>query len=411
MSTRADQPVTKRLEATRSLRSLIKGYYEELFRAADEGRPSAWLNVGVPCEFFYAMDIFPFYPENYAAACGALKITPQLSAVAEAHGFSADLCSYVRATLGTVFSGEGPYGELPRPTLQVSAMNSCIMVMVWWRAVQRHWDVPTFVVDTPLVREHSEGINLDYVESELRRMVAWIEEQTGRTLDEQRLREVVRLSNEGKEIWSEVLDLRRAKPCPITAADIFTHMFPMVALRGTPQYVAHLRALRDEIKQRVDEGFAAVEGERYRLLWDNLPPWFDLKLFEDLAGRGVNFVIDTYTQAWGPRYMGTIDEADLVRSFAAYMGAGFLNVQIGRRYELLAELVRRYDVDGIVFHSDRSCKPFSLVQVELRKRLQEDLGVPGLLLEGDHNDQTLLDRGRAWGQLESFLEMLDARRG
>ncbi len=410
MSTGIDRPLTKRLEATRSLRSLIKGYYEELFRAADEGRPSAWLNVGVPCEFFYAMDIFPFYPENYGAACGALKITPQLSAVAEAHGFSADLCSYVRATLGTVFSGEGPYGELPKPTLQVSSMNSCIMIMVWWRAVQRHWDVPTFVVDTPLVREQSEGINLDYVESEVRRMVAWIEEQTGRTLDMERLREVVRLSNEGKVLWSEVLDLRRARPCPITAADIFTHMFPMVALRGTPQYVTHLRALRDEIKQRVDEGFAAVEGERYRLLWDNLPPWFDLKLFEDLAGRGVNFVIDTYTQAWGPRYMGPIDEADPVRSFAAYMGAGFLNVQIGRRYDLLAELVRLYDVDGIVFHSDRSCKPFSLVQVELRKRLQEDLGVPGLLLEGDHNDPTLLDRGRAWSQLESFLEMLDARR-
>ncbi|HZK48154.1 MAG TPA: 2-hydroxyacyl-CoA dehydratase family protein [Thermoleophilia bacterium] len=410
MSATGERQPMKRLEATRSLRSLIKGYYDDLFRTASEGRPSAWLNVGVPCEFFYAMDIFPFYPENYGAACGALKITPQLSAVSEAHGFSADLCSYVRATLGTVFSGEGPYGELPKPTLQVSAMNSCIMIMVWWRAVQRHWEVPTFVVDTPLVRDQSEGINLDYVESELRRMVAWVEGQTGRVLDLERLREVVRLSNEGKEIWSEVLDLRRARPCPITAADIFTHMFPMVALRGTPQYVAHLRALRDEIKQRVDEGFAAVEGERYRLLWDNLPPWFDLKLFDDLAARGVNFVIDTYTQAWGPRYMGPIDEVDPLRSFAAYMGAGFLNVQIGRRYDLLAELVDLYGVDGVVFHSDRSCKPFSLVQVELRRKLQENLGIPGLLLEGDHNDQTLLDRGRAWSQLESFLEVIDGRR-
>jgi benzoyl-CoA reductase/2-hydroxyglutaryl-CoA dehydratase subunit BcrC/BadD/HgdB len=356
------------------------------------------------------MDVFPFYPENYGAACGALKITPKLSAVSEAHGFSADLCSYVRATLGTVFSGEGPYGALPRPTLQVSAMNSCIMIMVWWRAVQRHWGVPTFVVDTPLVREQSEGINLDYVEAELRRMVSWVEDHLDRTLEIDRLREVVRLSNEGKDLWSEVLDLRRAKPCPITAADIFTHMFPMVALRGTPQYVAHLRALRDEVKQRVDEGFAAVEGERFRLLWDNLPPWFDLKLFGDLALKGANFVIDTYTQAWGPRFMGPVDEADPVRSFAAYMGTGFLNVQIGRRYDLLAELVDLYDVDGVVFHSDRSCKPFSLVQVELRRRLQDEIGVPGLLLEGDHNDQTLLDRTRALSQLESFLELIDSRR-
>ena len=152
-----------RLEATNSLKGLIKDYYDELFAAADGRQAHAWLNVGMPCELFYAMDIFPFYPENYGAACGATKMTPKLSAIAEARGYSADLCGYVRATLGTVLSGEGPYGPLPRPTIQVDSMNSCIMLMVWWRAVEREWDVPTFVLDTPLVREQAEGINLDYV--------------------------------------------------------------------------------------------------------------------------------------------------------------------------------------------------------------------------------------------------------
>src|SRR5660398_278760 len=160
---------------------------------------------------------------------------------------------------------------------------------------------------------------------------------------------------------AETLDLRRAHPCPITAADIFTHMFPMVALRGTPEFVEHLRLLRDEVKDRVERGFAAVPEERYRLLWDNLPPWYDLRLFSDLAKQGANFVIDTYTQAWGPRYMGEIDTVDPLRSLAGYMGSGFLNVQVEKRYELLEELVDLYDVDGVVFHSDRSCKPFSLV--------------------------------------------------
>lgn len=402
--------MSARLEATENLKAIIKKYYRDLYSAEKEGMPTAWLNVGVPCEVFYAMDVFPFYPENYAATAGSMKLTPQLSAVAEAKGFSGELCSYARATMGTVIAGEGPYGPLPRPTIQVSAMNSCIMIMTWWRAVEREWGVPTLVVDTPLVEKESTGINLDYVDGEVRRMVAWVEEKTGRRMDTERLREVVRLSNEGKNLWAEILDLRRAHPCPITAADIFTHMFPMVALRGTPDFVEHLRILRDEVKDRVDRGFGAVADERYRLLWDNLPPWYDLRLFSDLAKQGVNFVIDTYTQAWGPRYMGDIDTKDPLRSLAGYMGAGFLNVQIEKRYELLEELVDLYDVDGIVFHSDRSCKPFSLVQVELRHMLQDRLGVPGLLLEGDHNDQNLLDRERALGQLDSFLELLEDRR-
>jgi benzoyl-CoA reductase/2-hydroxyglutaryl-CoA dehydratase subunit BcrC/BadD/HgdB len=398
------------LEATSSLKTLIKDYYDGLFAAAAEGRPTAWLNVGIPCELFYAMDIFPFYPENYGAALGAARMTPQLSATAEARGFSGDLCGYVRATLGSVFSGEGPYGPLPHPTIQVDATNSCIMIMIWWRAVEREWGVPTFVLDTPLVATDSEGINLAYVRSELERMIGWVEERTGRVMDRDRLREIVRLSNQGKLLWAEILDLRRATPCPITAADIFTHMFPMVALRGTPAYVDHLQGLRDEVKSRVDRGFAAVPGERYRLLWDNLPLWFDLKLFDELAQKGANFVVDTYTQAWGPRYMGRIDPDDPFPAFAASMGAGFLNVQIGRRYELLAELVDLYGVDGIVFHSDRSCKPFSLVQPELKRLLQERKDVPSLLLEADHNDPRLFDRDRALGQLQSFLEMLDERK-
>src|SRR5660398_260514 len=210
--------MSARLEATENLESLIKKYYNDLYGAEKEGIPTAWLNVGVPCQIFYAMDMFPFYPENYAAAAGSMKLTPQLSAVAEARGFSADLCSYVRTALGTVIAGEGAYGPLPRPTVQVSAMNSCIMIMIWWRAVEREWDVPTFVVDTPLVEKESTGINLDYVNSEVR---------------------------------------------------------TMVALRGTPEFVEHLRLLRDEVKDRVERGFAAVPEERYRLLWDNLPPWYD----------------------------------------------------------------------------------------------------------------------------------------
>jgi benzoyl-CoA reductase/2-hydroxyglutaryl-CoA dehydratase subunit BcrC/BadD/HgdB len=92
------------------------------------------------------------------------------------------------------------------------------------------------------------------------------------------------------------------------------------------------------------------------------------------------------------------------------MGAGFLNVQIDRRYDLLADLVDQYEVDGVVFHSDRSCKPFSLVQVELKRLLQDRLSVPGLILEGDHNDQRLFDRERGMKQLLSFLEILEDRR-
>jgi len=396
----------KRLKATESLKRLIKNYYDEFFQASRSGKPVAWLNVGVPCEIFYAMDVFPFYPENYGAMCGAQKVTPELSQVAEYEGFTVDICSYARANIGSLIAKKGPVGELPLPTIQVETTNSCIMIMTWWRAVEKLYNVPTFVIDAPLVKFESEGYHLDYMESELKRMISFIEEKTGKKFDEEKFHEIVKISNEGKRLWAEILELRANVPCPMNAGDIFTHMFPMVALRGTPQYVEHLKFLRDELYERIQNKDFPVPDEKVRLLWDNLPIWFDLRLFDELEQYGIIFVIDTYTQAWGPRFMGIVDESNPIRSFAYYLGSGFLNVQIERRWKLMEDLIKQYKVDGVVFHSDRSCKPYSLVQPELSKLIREKLNVPTLIIESDHNDQSGYNRNGIIERMKDFTQMI-----
>ncbi|NQT72808.1 MAG: 2-hydroxyacyl-CoA dehydratase [Chloroflexi bacterium] len=45
-------------------------------------------------------------------------------------------------------------------------------------------------------------------------MVAFLEEHTGRQLDIDRLREVIKESNKQYELWAEYNELRRAVPCP-----------------------------------------------------------------------------------------------------------------------------------------------------------------------------------------------------
>jgi benzoyl-CoA reductase/2-hydroxyglutaryl-CoA dehydratase subunit BcrC/BadD/HgdB len=396
----------KRLRATESLKRLIKNYYDEFFQASRSGKPVAWLNVGVPCEIFYAMEVFPFYPENYGAMCGAQKVTPELSQIAEYEGFTNDICSYARANIGSLIAKKGPVGELPLPTIQVETTNSCIMIMTWWRAIEKLYNIPTFVIDAPLVKFESEGYHLDYMESELKRMINFVEEKTGKKIDEEKFHEIVKISNEGKRLWAEILELRANVPCPMNAGDIFTHMFPMVALRGTPQYVEHLKFLRDELYERIQNKDFPVSDERVRLLWDNLPIWFDLRLFDELEQYGIIFVIDTYTQAWGPRFMGIVDESNPIRSFGYYLGSGFLNVQIERRYKLMEELIKQYKVDGVVFHSDRSCKPYSLVQPELSKLIREKLNVPTLIIESDHNDQSGYNRNSVIERMKDFAQMI-----
>ena len=49
-----------------------------------------------------------------------------------------------------------------------------------------------------------------------------------------------------------------------------------------------------EVKDRVDKKIGAVAEEKYRLVFAELPPWHDLKIFDELAERGWNFVIESW---------------------------------------------------------------------------------------------------------------------
>ena len=55
-------------------------------------------------------------------------------------------------------------------------------------------------------------------------------------------------------------------------------------------------------------------------------------------------------------------------------------------------------------HSDRSCKPYSIGQVDLRERLAGELGIRVLLLEADHNDPRSWAAEPGENRLAAFME-------
>jgi benzoyl-CoA reductase/2-hydroxyglutaryl-CoA dehydratase subunit BcrC/BadD/HgdB len=84
----------------------------------------------------------------------------------------------------------------------------------------------------------------------------------------------------------------------------------------------------------------------------------------------------------------------------------FINVDLPARTRIIAAMARRFEVDGMVMHVNRSCKPFSIAQSDVRDRLRDDLGIPVLLLEADMCDERLYNEGAVRERVEAFLEML-----
>jgi len=63
-------------------------------------------------------------------------------------------------------------------------------------------------------------------------------------------------------------------------------------------------------------------------------------------------------------------------------------------------------VDGLVIHSARSCKPYSVGQYDLKRLLMERLGVPSVVVEADIADSRAYSEEQTMTRLEAFFETL-----
>lgn len=394
----------RRLQATKTLNRLMTAYYARS-RWIGRVRPVAWLTSGAPVELLEAMGIASVYPENYGALCGARRVATELCQVAEADGYSPDLCSYARTSLGALRSpGIAPMGGLPKPDLLIASNNICGTVVKWYQTLAEHYGAPMFLLDVPYVHGEAPPAHaIEYVSAQLEELADWLARNTGRKLEPQRLSEVLALSNEAVTLWKEIREACRARPSPLNAPDLFVTMAPIVVLRGTRWAVWFYRRLQKEVAERVARGEGAVVDERVRLLWDNIAIWPRLfRTFGEFVKYGACFVADTYTNAWS----APVDATEPIPGLAHTYTTVYINQQLPTRARALVEMARAFGVDGVVFHSNRSCKPYSLGQYDLRRIVESETGLPALMLEADMCDTRAYAESQLNTRIQAFMESL-----
>ncbi|MCD6430955.1 MAG: 2-hydroxyacyl-CoA dehydratase, partial [Deltaproteobacteria bacterium] len=369
--------------------------------------PVAWVTSGGPVEILQALGFYVLYPENHGALCGVRRAVVDISSEAENAGYSIDICSYARTDIGSVLSGKTPVGRLPKPDLLLACTNICQTVLHWYRVLARHFKVPLILIDTPFVYTKASDHALKYVKKQLENSIPICEQVAGRSLDFRRLKEVIQLSKDASELWLEIIDRGRHRPAPISVFDQFIHMAPIVEMRGKKETVDFYAALLKELDENISKGIGAVRNERKRLLWDNLPIWYRLQyLAENLGEHGISVVASTYTNAWG-ELAPLMNQGKPLESMAQTYIHPILNQGTKYKLDTMKRMVEEFQLDGVILHSDRSCKPYSIGQVDQRNKLIQEYGIPALLLEADHNDPRAYSEEQVASRLASFVEMLD----
>ena len=398
----------RKIKSVKKMKEIMTNYYMEAKTAEQTGKKVAWITSGGPVEPLIVMDIIPVYPENHGAMIGASKMGVALCEKSEEMGYSRDLCSYARADIACAPVNGGPIGGLPRPDMLVCCNNICGTVLKWYEVQARYFNVPLFILDTPFSHTGFSDEARKYVRKQVDEYIEFLEMVCGKKCDYDRMAEVGKLSVEGQRLWQAVLDTAAHKPAPMSAFDAFFHLALIVTLRGTSVVVDYYTGLLAEMKERIASGISAVPNEKYRLLWDNLPIWYRTKwLSEKFAAHDACLVADTYTSAWCGS-LKYINENDFLGTMAEGYSRIYLNIGVDEMAETVIEMIDKYDADGLVMHSNRSCKPYSLGQYDIQRIVQEKRKIPTLMIEADMVDERSFSESQIETRIDAFMEVLKA---
>ena len=374
-------------QLTASLARAIADSYTEIISCAEEGKPfianvyanapELFVALGVP---WYTISQIPFLPTSEPFILDEID-------EAERSGLGTDMCTLIRLGINNVKSG-----QMPLPTALVGLLSPCDAADMLHQAIaqDREWrDVPIFCTDPPYMATEN---GIDFHAAELRRTVGFLEEHTGHSFDVERLRSVIDESNKQYELWMEYNELRRAVPCPHSAAKgaqawNAAQNYMVGNTKGTDWF----HRLLDITEKKVKEGKGSVPDERIRLFWfDIRAVWFPeltiwLKdewgaaIVMDMTGYAPYTLIDTSTeesmfQGLAKRNLCDVPMVRQVRGTADVMTSDIRRV------------VKDYKIDCVIWPAHMGHKD-GAASLGIMRQVCRDLGVPFLELGLDLFDK------------------------
>ena len=409
------QPRHVKTESGKRLSRLMVQSYMDLHRRAGEGAFVVWIAIIVPAELFAGFKNVVFaVPESHAAMSAGKGVGPVQCGKAEDLGYSMDLCSYARIDIGTHFDNgkDSPTFGLPRPRLLVSNTNNCSLLVKWFDVFHREWGTPHLVLDVPFAYGPQRPGDLEYILGQFRVLIETIEKMTGERFDIDAVREAVNFSREASRHWKRFLSHAAHRPSGITAFDSFVQMAPTLTERGKPELAEHYRLLADETADLVEAHAFPVPDERYRLLWDNIAPWHQLKnMSSRLTALRANIIAASYTYC-----LGTVEgeyrlfegeTKDPLRYLARIQNFSVCPMGKDLRKKAMKTAIRELEIDGVVFASNRSCKVYSVMQMDLMKEITAECGIPCTMIDVDHADVRNYSEESAFMRIEALLENID----
>jgi benzoyl-CoA reductase/2-hydroxyglutaryl-CoA dehydratase subunit BcrC/BadD/HgdB len=281
-------------------------------------------------------------------------------------------------------------------------------VQDWFCYFGKELNVPVVGIVPPRHLDEVTKEVIDDVATQYKNMIPACEKASGKKFDIDKFRETLRLSKEATELWKQVLFTAKASPAPISFFDATIHMGPIVVLRGTQVAKDYYGTLLKELSENVKKGIGFLEKEKSRLYWDGMPIWGKLRPLSELFMQNNSAIVaSTYCNSW---VFDAFDEKNPFESSAKAYTEIFINRSDRAKEKILKGLLRDFKIDGIIYHDAKTCFNNSNSNFGMPQRLQEETGVPYLVIEGDLCDLRFYSEGQSVTKMETFIEQIERQK-
>ncbi len=362
-------------------------------RIFDNDWSIAWTTVFVPYEILNSMSVSGMFVEFFGAMLAGTGMSSKYLDLSESKGFSTDSCSYHRTIIGAAMDG-----LLPEPDVLIGASIPCNGGVKALKRIGEIFNKDVFILNIPIEVTPDA---VDYLTDQYKEMMKYVENETGRKLDYDKLKKTIKYNNQARKYLIETNNLCKNVPCPANSNDLKNFII-YILLQGTEEGVEVAKLFRDEFKYRVENELTGLSEEKFRLMWIQNRIQFKTDILKILEERfGANIVIDELNHIWWE----PMDESQPLRSLANRMITHPIVGPVERRLEVIVQLAQEYKIDGAVNPAHWGCRQTAGARVLFKDALQK-IGIPLIHLDVDCVDERNYARGQIMTRLEAFLEML-----
>jgi benzoyl-CoA reductase/2-hydroxyglutaryl-CoA dehydratase subunit BcrC/BadD/HgdB len=219
-------------------------------------------------------------------------------------------------------------------------------------------------------------------------------------------------SNRAIEALLELLELKRARPCPHSGSVTFNSYMAFLTSLGRPALTRYIEFLRDDAAEAVRNGRGAVADERFRVLWYYVPVTFDLEIDNWLEQTfNATVIIDMLSSFLRQEPIDTTNVDTMLLGLARRgleTTMGHLRLGAAKLTELFLRDYADFGADCVVFPAPVGCKHV-WGWLNLLREVCRERGIPICAFDLDWMDSRVRPVESIRGQIEEFFTTVMAQ--